>query len=229
MRGSDKPLIGIDTSGSFCSVAIRNSDGHISSLCSSGSGDHFEQLPRLVERVCLEGATALSDLHGVRIGVGPGSFTGLRIGMSFAKGLALALQIPLTGCSSLAAAAAAAFNRDSALHKTIVVADARREEVFAAVYVDGQPITEEVAPHIVEAVEIERYMAAFGVSRVIAVQQGLSLPSVTALAEHEIARGILLMNGEGDGTYKVEEIAVLEPTYLREVAAKTIEERKLKA
>lgn len=229
MKTSGRNAIAIDTSGSFCSVAATDAAGHITTASSVGSGDHFEQLPRIVEKVCAESGLAPESFNEIRIGIGPGSFTGLRIGMSFAKGLAWSLRSPLVGYSSMAGAAAAAFIRYPSIDRVAVVADARRDEAFAGLYRRGRSVEEEVAPHIVGVSVLVESLGLGGTTPVVSGQIDFTLLGVNVAAESEIARGLLCLDSVRTSAYKLEEIAVLEPTYLREVAAKTIEERKGKA
>ncbi len=219
-------VLGIDTSGSFCSVAVLNGAGIRTALSSAGSGDHFEQLPLLVGQVCADAGIATTDISSIRIGVGPGSFTGLRIGMSFAKGLAWSLRVPLIGCSSLAGAAVAAMSRDSSLARVVVLADARRDEVFAAAYTRGAPVVEEVAPCIVPISELGGSVWAKAGTRWVTPQRDFALEGVSLGAESDIASGLLYLAVGELKSFNLGEIAALEPTYLRAVAAKTIEERK---
>jgi tRNA threonylcarbamoyladenosine biosynthesis protein TsaB len=219
-------VLAIDTSGSFCSVAVSNGSGIRTAVSSAGSGDHFEQLPVLVGQVCADAGMSTTDIRSIRIGVGPGSFTGLRIGMSFVKGLACSLRVPLVGCSSLAGAAAAAMSRDSSLPRVVVLADARRDEVFAAAYTRGVPGVEELAPCIVPVAELSGAVWAKAGTAWVTPQRDFTLEGVPLRAESAIATGLLLLQANEAKSFDVGEIAALEPTYLRAVAAKTIEERK---
>ena len=65
--------LAVDTSGSFCSVALERADGVVFHAESEGNGDHFEQLPPLVESVGAQASVRLVDLAQVVIGLGPGS------------------------------------------------------------------------------------------------------------------------------------------------------------
>lgn len=220
-------IVAIDTSGSFCSIAVSNSSGSVASLSSAGSGDHFEQLPIMLRRICSDAGVSTTSLTAIRIGVGPGSFTGLRIGMSFAKGLAWSLRIPLVGCSSLAGVAAAAMARDESVQRVVVVADARRDEVFAAAYRTGTSLIEERSPRIVSVPELAKAEWSQEGTWWSSPQRDFSLSGYDLVPEPDTAKGLLTLSSATPVSFAVEEIAVLEPTYLRAVAAKTIEERKL--
>ena len=219
-------VLAIDPSGSFCSVAVVNGSGMPTAVSSAGLGDHFEQLPLLVGRVCDDAGMTTADIRSIRIGVGPGSFTGLRIGMSFAKGLAWCLRVPLIGCSSLAGAAAATMSRDSSLNRVVVLADARRDEVFAAAYTRGSPVVEEVAPCIVPVVDLRGPVWAKEGTLWVTPQRDFTLPEVPLEGEADISKGLVMLDSGAAKAFDIGEIAALEPTYLRAVAAKTITERK---
>lgn len=96
------------------------------------SRSHVASLPRLVERVLGAARLAIADVEAVAVSIGPGSFTGLRIGLGFAKGLVLAGGVPLVGVPTLEALAWVA---DAAPGETICAAiDARKREVYAALF-----------------------------------------------------------------------------------------------
>jgi len=111
-----------------------------SALVDTGSNGHFEVLGERVSRAqtLLEDVDALlrqagahpSDLDRLAVGLGPGSFTGVRIGLAAARGLALSLDLPGSGVSTLAALAAGA-------PEALPVVDAKRREVFALL--GGEP------------------------------------------------------------------------------------------
>jgi tRNA threonylcarbamoyladenosine biosynthesis protein TsaB len=93
---------------------------------------HVASLPRLVARVLADAGLTLDDVEAVAVSIGPGSFTGLRIGLGFAKGLVLASGVPLAAVPTLEALAWVA---DAEPGQTICAAlDARKHEVYAALF-----------------------------------------------------------------------------------------------
>jgi tRNA threonylcarbamoyl adenosine modification protein YeaZ len=223
------PVLAIDTSGSFCCVALQLEDGVVVHRESEGAGDHFERISTLVSEVLNLKGVAAADLGHLRVGVGPGSFTGLRIGMSFAKGFAVAARVPLVGGSSFAAVAAArlACVGEAGLERILVIADARREEVFLAEYrVKGEELEEVVPPRIEPVSAVLDWISRYPSGIVVTPNLGFELAGVDRLCvEARIAQGLLLRGVGSIEPFSVAQIARLEPNYLRAVAAKSIAER----
>lgn len=125
-------ILHIETSSKNCSVAI-GSDGKINSYCEEISQDykHSENLHLFIQWA-LEGAElALSDIHAISVGKGPGSYTGLRIGLASAKGFCFGNDIPLISINSLYILAVPYLN--SEYDYIIPVIDARRMEIYTSV------------------------------------------------------------------------------------------------
>lgn len=223
------PILALDTSGSYCSVAVRSAGGACESLYSEGAGDHFEQLQALVGRVCERAQLRIRDLDSIRVGVGPGSFTGLRIGMSFAKGVAVANRIPLVGVSSFLGIAAVAYHRGYVSSSGLaVIADARRDEVFMATYrADGHAVHEESKPSIVPMSSLVEWHGQSPGRVVVSSMRDFRVPlGPECRVEPDSALGLLLVAPYTNAKYSVEQVASLEPEYLRAVAAKSIQERQ---
>ena len=119
--------LAIDTSTSRTSVAIIDGDAVVFSGFRDGATAHGPSLPALVQE-----ALAVSEVDDVVVGMGPGPFTGLRVGIAFAQSFALAREIPVRGVCSLNAIAAQINQKDF-----IITVDARRKEVYWARYTDG--------------------------------------------------------------------------------------------
>jgi tRNA threonylcarbamoyl adenosine modification protein YeaZ len=120
-------ILAIDTSTSRSCVAIIEGANLLYSGFRDGATAHGPSLPALVQE-----ALAVSDVDEVVVGMGPGPFTGLRVGIAFAQSFALARQIPVRGVCSLDAIAAQVQDSDF-----IITVDARRKEVYWARYQGG--------------------------------------------------------------------------------------------
>lgn len=125
-------VLAIDTSTSRSCVAIVEGTEVLYSGFRDGATVHGPSLPALVQE-----ALAVSDVDEVVVGMGPGPFTGLRVGIAFAQSFALARGIPVRGVCSLDAIAAQIQESDF-----IITVDARRKEVYWARYTDGARVGE---------------------------------------------------------------------------------------
>lgn len=130
-------ILNIETSGKICSVAL-TCDGALELQLDDSQGmRHAEVLAPFVERIMSELNRKEQKLDAVAVSIGPGSYTGLRIGLSLAKGLAFSLGVPLIGVSTLKILAVKAMFRGMHWQGTellVPMIDARRMEVFTAVY-----------------------------------------------------------------------------------------------
>lgn len=125
-------ILSIETSTANCSVAV-HLDGALISLSELAvPGAHAERLMLLVEEVMEQANVGFQDLDAIAVSGGPGSYTGLRIGVSTAKGLAFGLNKPLIGVDTLQALASAVELKEGEL--VIPVLDARRMEVFREIF-----------------------------------------------------------------------------------------------
>jgi tRNA threonylcarbamoyladenosine biosynthesis protein TsaB len=124
-------LLAIDTSTDICGVALSESNRLIADFRLNQKNVHNEQLVSAIQNL-LEGVSwRPQELNGIALTVGPGSFTGLRIGMSVVKGLAFCLQIPIAGVNTLDAMAAGV---DFWTGKICTLIKARAKEVYFAAY-----------------------------------------------------------------------------------------------
>jgi tRNA threonylcarbamoyladenosine biosynthesis protein TsaB len=136
-------IVGFDTATAASSVCVLRDDGaafeHVPppQRLLEPPGHSRELMPAMAEQMERAGI-GWGDVDGVAVGVGPGTFTGLRIGVATARALATAARIPVHPVSSLAALAAGA--PDAAL--TVPAIDAKRGELFAALFGAGEPVTE---------------------------------------------------------------------------------------
>ena len=128
-------VLGIETSTKTGSVAIVSDDGVIAQYSLNIEVTHSERLMSTVDRVLKDTGLAIADFGGFAVAIGPGSFTGLRIGLSTVKGLALATGKPVAAVPTLLALA---WNLPYAAYPVCPMLDARKNEVYAALYIfDG--------------------------------------------------------------------------------------------
>lgn len=93
-------ILGFDTSAAHCAAALLSGDRVVSSRREEMARGQGERLIPLLEEVLAEGGVALGALSALAVGIGPGNFTGIRISVSAARGLALALGVPAVGVSA---------------------------------------------------------------------------------------------------------------------------------
>ena len=124
-------LLAMDTSTPVVSVAIGDGASVLGEVNLAGGRRHAEQLAPAVRYLADELGVELDRLAAVAVGVGPGLFTGLRVGVTTAKTMAYALQVPVVGVPSLDLVAYPLRHTDRLV---VVVVDARRREVFTARY-----------------------------------------------------------------------------------------------
>ena len=129
------PVLGLDTSTQIASLAIV-ARGKVVGSISRPLISHGSALPGVVDELLSSSGLKIRDLGAIAVGTGPGSFTGLRIGISFAKGLAMASGCALVGVPGFDAIALAALERNNIDEGRMVcvVVDARKGEVYAALY-----------------------------------------------------------------------------------------------
>jgi tRNA threonylcarbamoyladenosine biosynthesis protein TsaB len=139
-------LLGIDTATQTAGIAVVDGDRVLAETSHDTSGRGADLLVA-IDQVCRAAHIAPAELDAIAIGAGPGSFTGLRIGMATAKGIAFAAARPLWAVSSLAALAEdarrALVDAGAADAAICAVLDARRGEVFAGCYRGGAALAPE--------------------------------------------------------------------------------------
>ncbi|NER09481.1 tRNA threonylcarbamoyladenosine biosynthesis protein TsaB [Muriicola jejuensis] len=125
-------ILQLETASTNCSVSVAENGILLGSReHNSPSFSHSEQLHLFIEEVIAQSGISIHDLDAVAVSKGPGSYTGLRIGVSSAKGLCYALGIPLISTATLRSLALQKKVREGVL---IPMLDARRMEVYTAVY-----------------------------------------------------------------------------------------------
>ena len=123
-------ILAISTSSSNASVSLLENDKVINELNNTNERTHSEKLMPLVDELLASSSTPLSDIGLIACDVGPGSFTGIRIGVATVKALAEVKQIPIVSCSSLEALS---YNVNDAEYICSLI-DARNNQVYCAIF-----------------------------------------------------------------------------------------------
>lgn len=166
-------VLGIETSTSLASVALVEGGRLVLSRSHQRPKQSAERLLPMIAELLAEVGWNKSDLERLGVSVGPGSFTGLRVGIACAQGLALGLGIPLVGVTSLRAMARAVPQEVVGVRCPLL--DARRNEVFAGGYAASPGCPEVLAPFAVPAAAAHGSLAAQLPSPVVWIGSGLAL------------------------------------------------------
>ncbi|QSR47665.1 tRNA (adenosine(37)-N6)-threonylcarbamoyltransferase complex dimerization subunit type 1 TsaB [Aeromonas veronii] len=154
-------ILAVDTATEACSAALLVGD-KLFSRWEEAPRDHTRKILPMVQAVLEDAGISLSDLDAIAFGRGPGSFTGVRIGISVAQGLAFGAGVPLIGISTLAAMAQGAYRLDGA-EQVLTAIDARMNEVYFGRYelIDGrmQLVGDEVVSEPVALVDVRGKLA----------------------------------------------------------------------
>jgi tRNA threonylcarbamoyladenosine biosynthesis protein TsaB len=226
-------ILGIETSTKTGSVAIVSENAVIAQYSLNIEVTHSERLMATVDRVLKDTGVAISQFDGFAVAIGPGSFTGLRIGLSTVKGLAFATGKPVAAVPTLKALA---WNLPHSAYPICPLLDARKHEVYAALYTfDGQALVQVLDERVIalsrlseqlsgktvftgEAAHLFRaeIIETFG-ERALFAPRSAVLPSAAAVGEIGLA---MIRNGEQadpDG---------LTPLYIRRPEAEVAWEKK---
>ena len=128
-------LLALDTSSVACSVALRLETG-IFERHEEQAREHTKLLVPMIRSLLVEAKLSTTDLDAVVLGIGPGSFIGVRIGTALAQGIAFGVELPVVPVSSLAAIAAQVFAEQDAA-AVVVAQDAHLREVYLGYYARG--------------------------------------------------------------------------------------------
>ncbi len=185
-------LLAIDCAASLCAASVYDVDAGRElgrSVRDLGKG-HAEHLMAVIEEALTQAGKSYADLGRIAVSTGPGSFTGVRVAVSAARGFSLALKIPAVGVTTLEALAYEARHVFGPM-KVLAALDAGREELHAALYdADGKALREPAVLSLAEAVEIASSTplalagtAAQLIANAVGVDKALQLGSLGATAD----------------------------------------------
>lgn len=214
-------ILNIETSTTNCSVALSKNGGLIAlKEDNSSSYSHAERLHEYIDEVLSSAKIDRGELHAVAVSKGPGSYTGLRIGVSAAKGLCYALDIPLISIPTLESLA-----HKVELQKGCIVAmlDARRMEVYSAVFDNGYQCIEPTSAKILDATSYTDilqdqsvYFVGNGVEK---TQSIINHPNAYFDAQLPSAQQMCGLSFSKFQAKNFEDLAYFEPFYLKDFIA----------
>ena len=229
-------ILCIETGTDICSVALAR-DGEMIALRESDLGhDHARKVGVFTQELLQEHNIAPDELDAVAVGKGPGSYTGLRVGVSTAKGLCFGAGLPLLAVGTLnTLVAQAAVDDDEDFRYIIPMIDARRMEVYSAVFertTDGAGFNQvtETVPVIVEPESYAGYMEQ---GRCLFIGDGagkcadvLAHPNARFRQCNPKASSMLAPALDAYRKEQFMDVAYFEPFYLKEFVA-TVSKKKL--
>ena len=213
-------ILNIETSSTNCSVSLSNNNKLIDCLeKDSPNYSHSQKLHSFISELMEKNNISFKDLDAIAVGIGPGSYTGLRIGLSAAKGICYALDIPLISISSLE-------NMVSNIQfEGIIIStiDARRDEVYSCIFDKDKKVLREELPEIIKS---KSYINYSKTDKVLIVGNGQKKCKEIIDFNNNFNWNISIQkpsaSNMGDIAYKkfelndFEDIAYCEPKYLKE-------------
>jgi tRNA threonylcarbamoyladenosine biosynthesis protein TsaB len=221
-------ILCIETATEICSVAISLNNNLINYREACDQNSHSEKITIFVEEILAESSIKLTEIDAIAISMGPGSYTGLRIGTSTAKGFCFALNIPLIAVSTLQAIAFGAKKYNTTTNGLIIpMIDARRMEIYTATYASDLAVVEDVKSVVVD----DEYIQTLP-SDIPLIFCGNGVPKCTSLLEQKSnailtnigssARYMAELAFEKYNKEQFEDVAYFEPFYLKDfIAAKS--------
>jgi tRNA threonylcarbamoyladenosine biosynthesis protein TsaB len=233
-------ILHIETATDICSVALSEGDRQLSLIESGQERSHATLLNTFIRQAVAEAGKDLKDLNGIAVSKGPGSYTGLRIGVSTAKGLAYALEIPLLASGTLENMAIGVHSNEavkkmaaSFREKVLLcpMLDARRMEVYAGFYTMKNHVSREVSADIIDEQSyheiLESHPVCFfgnGADKCKAVLKHPNAHFIDGINPSAASMIIPVLNRYHQKQF--EDVAYFEPFYLKDFVA-TIPRKKV--
>lgn len=219
-------ILSIDTSTEVCSVALSDEGKTLKSLEYSGAPNHASRLAPMIAELMDQACLSYRELEAVAVSSGPGSYTGLRIGVSTAKGIAYAAGLKLIAVPTLSIMARAIFDADPECRMACPMIDARRMEVYTTIIGrDGQILLPTSAVVIDEesfGTELAHNEITFGGNGSDKCRGILASPNARFVSGiRPLAADMAKLAHDRLAAGQVESVAYFEPLYLKEFVATT--------
>ena len=216
-------ILNIETSTKACSVALhKNGDLIACREDVTTNFSHSEKLLKFISKLFSDTKLSISDLEAIAVSMGPGSYTGLRIGVSTAKGLCYGLDIPLISISTLKAMSfGMALEIKTDLYCPMI--DARRMEVYSAFFDINNTEVRKIQADIIDEnsykLELEKKVVFFGdgsekIKEKIKHENAMFISNI-----HPSAKNMGLLSYQKFNKSLFEDLAYFEPFYLKDFIA----------
>lgn len=228
-------ILAIDTATQVSSVAVAEEGKLLAELTMQGRLTHSETLLPHIESVLQMAATAKEDLEGIAISIGPGSFTGLRIGLAAAKAMSYALNIPLVGVSTLKALA---YQLPVPGVRLVCLLDAQKGNAYVESYrwenheltVSEAVKVAKISEIVASCGELDEQVILLGDAVQKKIAGRLELPAnVTVAMPHTVmprAACVAMLGMEKMAAGELDNVMDLEPVYIRRSEAEVLWEKR---
>jgi len=213
-------ILCLETASTNCSVSV-GIDGEVISLVEQNSLNysHAEQLHVFIKRAVDDASLSLTDLDAIAVSKGPGSYTGLRIGVSAAKGLCFSLEIPLISVPTLKSMATQILPKPDEI--LISLLDARRMEVYSQAFDHNYNSVSETKAEIVTEDSFHQYKSSHKIHLLgSGAQKCMEVIKDEAFEFHPdiipSAKQMVVLAHQKHGLGELEDVAYFEPYYLKD-------------
>jgi tRNA threonylcarbamoyladenosine biosynthesis protein TsaB len=221
-------ILYIETATKVCSVALSEEGKLVGIREITIANSHAEMLSTFVEELIIEQGWNYNDLDAIAVSKGPGSYTGLRIGVSSAKGLCYSLEKPLISVSTLQSMAKGMLEIISPIDENTLICpmiDARRMEVYSALFDTNNKEVRDIEAQIIDDSSFDKYFknhilyfAGDGADK--CKETFSSQPNARFLDEFEISSKYMIeIATEKFANNEFEDVAYFEPYYLKDFIA----------
>jgi tRNA threonylcarbamoyladenosine biosynthesis protein TsaB len=223
-------IICLETSTAVCSVALCSNNGVIALKESAGGRSHASQLTPFIEEILKDAGIGVSDLDAVAVSKGPGSYTGLRIGVSTAKGIAYGASIPLLGIETTYSMFCGIGDNIKSKYGMgvdslyVPMLDARRMEIYYAVFSADGIRLKEISAEVIDEDSFadipEKVRILFFGDGAEKCRQVLKRPNIAFAEEFRISSKYMCVPAmKAFNDHHFEDVAYFEPFYLKDFIA----------
>ena len=211
-------ILNLETSALACSVSIGQDGQTLISKASGGEWKHSREITLLIRDCLNEAGLSFDDIHAIAISGGPGSYTGLRVGASAAKGICYAKNIKLIAVNTLEIIAYPFLDQISENGFIIPMIDARRDEVYYNIYNKQMKSQLETTNLILDASSYEEYASETVIVCGDGAKKSIQLiqkPQFEYFPSKSLAENMSMLSFKKYKAHKFEDIAYYSPFYLK--------------